>query len=352
MTLEKQFLTPQPSDQNCRVNEILRQVYAKGVISKVQAVTTMDMLLKEDTENPQHVFMIVKFLIDEFNLSKEDILKNTTHVVANNYLDVFKYLHGAFGFTSEDIRSNYIKALRYSSRHGNIEMLRYLKKEFNLTTEDARVDQNYALRISAERGHIEIVKYLHTEFNLTAEDARAIKNYALRKSAERGHIEILKYLHTEFNLTTEDARAEHNWALMYCAINGHIEILKYLHTDFGLTIEYARDVPYLSAKNGHYEVLQYCKTGFGMTTEDVLSKHNLCFREAVCEGHVEVVKCLKEDFGLTEEDTLINGNNWALTYSFAKGRHDMVKYLQTAFGFEDTPEMVLQKTLAKLSSLY
>ena len=118
--------TPQDETQQ-RVDEILRPLYKKDQTGLVKEEVVNILFHVVNTRSQMHhchVFAIFKFLVYEYSLSKEDIVKD------NNL------------------------ALRWSAAAGNLEVVKYLKEYFGLTNGDVRAWNNDALRLSAKNGHL------------------------------------------------------------------------------------------------------------------------------------------------------------------------------------------------------
>lgn len=99
--------------------------------------------------------------------------------------------------------------------YGNTMILKFLKEKFDLTKEDidlppppTRRYRRLCLAYAGEGGHLETMKWLCNEFKFTREDCMSDDNYPLSNSLNRGHFDCAEYLATRTNLRLEECRPD------------------------------------------------------------------------------------------------------------------------------------------------
>ncbi|KAF4135599.1 Ankyrin repeats domain-containing protein [Phytophthora infestans] len=242
--------------------------------------------------------------------------------VANNHLDVAKFLHE---FTAPPPDDMFL--IDEAARHGDLEMMQWLHSE--------RGDQlTYeGVMRAVDLGYLDAVQWMMATFS----ESVVIKDVRMENAAANGHLEMIKWLHWHQAWCTKQAinRAAGNGhlemvkgldeqrsegcttdAMDLAASNGHLEVVKWLHENRseGCT-QFAMD---MAAKNGFFSVLKWLHDN----RNEGCSTHAMDY--AAAAGRLNIVRWLHEHCaeGCTRA---------AMADAIANGHLDIARWLQGAF---------------------
>ena len=157
------------------------------------------------------------------------------HCTTGN-LKALQYFHRIHAIDREIIRSKKNRALHYAAFQGWLSVVKYLIETFDLSGEEILDSDHYVWINVITSNSLPLIKYFVETFNMTTADARYNDNLPLKLNASHGYLQALKYLVDTFDLTADDARSDNNYALRWAASNGHSHVVEYLQTTFGLSL--------------------------------------------------------------------------------------------------------------------
>lgn len=267
-------------------------------------------------------FKVAKWVIERFNLSKEEIIKKNNRMLKlaceHGDLEFIKWLVGKYHITFNDIENEVPSIFSEACGKGyydetRLKLVEFLIEKFNIT--DRNIIKK-GLKSACRIGYIKIVEKLINTFNLSLEEVGRCEDCILLWA--NGRLRLIKSLIKLLNIPKKYIRKNKKELFKSFCERGKIKAVKWLIKEFNLSFNLKRSYPnirmigfygcsrdYRDPKGFNLKTMQFLARNLGLTSDDIKNKDNKLLIAACKAGQIDILKWMVNTFGdqgLTMED--------------------------------------------------
>jgi hypothetical protein len=260
-------------------------------------------------------FDIIKWLINRYQITREDILKMDNHPdwLYRPKLQTMQYIASHFKITKSDIMSKNESSCGFKRLcMGKPDKLQWAVTYFNINRVDDLPDILEVIQDTCGEWRSDTFLLFINHFEITSEEIRLNGNKVILSLCERKRLDELKWIVNKFNITREEFCARDNEIFKnignYNESGNLLELVQWVVKKFELTKD---DI---CSGNNHFlrmlekdkifalETFQWIVDTFEITIEDIRAKNNNILRGVCLYWDLEFVQWLFGKFELTQED--------------------------------------------------